>query len=144
MPYERALAQDPNRFHVRQFIAGNRRSASVLPVSDVQPEIIATSLMRLVDRLRSASESRLTRPHDQLAGQSLVEAAYELARWCVAQYQQLTATDVPALLAVGPFAAGDQLFVVGRDLVTLIKGGDAPTAVGEEFLRRIDAIRSVS
>ena len=144
MPYNWALAQDPNRSLVRQFRARHRCSANVPPVSDVEPEIIATALMRLVERLRTASEARLTRPHDQLAGQSLVEATYELSVWCVEQCQQVTATELPELPRVGPFAAGDQISVVGRDLVMLMTGADVPTSVREEFLQRVDAIRSVS
>ena len=128
----------------RQSGSGDSASASVPPVSAVEPEIIATALTRLVDRLRTASEPRLTRPHDQLAGQSLAEASYGLAVWCVKCLEELTATRLPELPRVGPFAAGDQVWVVGHDLLRLLARADVPMAVGQEFLDRVNTIRSAS
>jgi hypothetical protein len=113
-------------------------------VSTVEPEIIASALARLVDRLRTASESRLTRPNDQLAGQSLADATYGLAVWCVKRTEEITASELPELPRVGPFAAGDQVWVVGHDLLLLLAGEDAPAEVGQEFLDRVNAIRGVS
>lgn len=140
-----------SRWHKTRIGLLSARSSPVIcpplafpPVSHVEPEIIASALARLVDRLRTASEPRLTRPNDQLAGQSLAEATYGLAVWCVERAEEITASELPELPRIGPFAAGDQVWVVGQDLLVLLAGVDASAAVGQEFLDRVNAIRSVS
>jgi len=70
------------------------------------------ALNRLCDRLRSATEARLTRPDQGLGGASVAEVVHDAAVWAVER--QGLPHAVPRL---HPLASGDQLAVVGRDFL---------------------------
>jgi hypothetical protein len=92
-------------------------------------------LGRVVDRLRSLPEQRLTRADDQLPGGSAASAVHELACWAAA------ASGVPDQVPVlHPLASGDQLAVVGRDLLDQAERGDG--ALLEQWRERIQVLRS--
>ena len=113
-------------------------------MDDPDAEIITASLERLVGRLRSASENRLTRKDDQLGGQSLASASYELSVWCVDRYEQVTDTPLPDLPVLHPFASGDQLWATGMELVQAIAADDGAASLRQELLDRINELRRVS
>ncbi len=114
--------------------------------------IIEDALVRLVDRLRSAPESRLTRADERLGGASIAEACYNLASWC-ARATPGTAShsphgQLPAVPKLNPLASGDQLLVLGRDLLAALAAEDAPTdetpaGVRAQLLDRIEHLRAV-
>ena len=88
--------------------------------------IIDGALSRLADRLRSAPESRLTRADDRLAGASIADASHELARWCATAAQLAISAShgahpvVPTVPRLQPLASGDQLLVLGRELLAAL------------------------
>jgi len=112
--------------------------------------IIEASLVRLVDRLRSAPESRLTRADDRLAGASIADACHELASWCATVTPAATSRSgrVPVVPKLNPLASGDQLLVLGRDLLVTLAGEAPPhdmksAGVRAELLARIEHLRAV-
>jgi hypothetical protein len=86
----------------------------------------ARSLSRLVDRLRSVSSSRLSRPVASPGGRSLADAGYELSQWCVAAEAgvsgrgETVAPSARPLPRLADLAAGDQLQVVASDLLAAL------------------------
>ena len=113
--------------------------------------IIEAALARLVDRLRSAPESRLTRADDRLAGASVAEACHDLASWC-ARVTPATSRSptgsLPPVPTLHPLASGDQLLVLGRDLLVALAEEAAPADVESadvraELLARIEHLRAV-
>ncbi len=117
----------------------------------VQPAltIIEDALVRLVDRLRSAPESRLTRADDRLAGASIAEACHELASWCatVTPATSGSPSHLPAVPKLHPLASGDQLLVLGRDLLVALAEAASDdvreAGVRAELLDRIEQLRAV-
>jgi len=114
--------------------------------------IIEAALVRLVDRLRSAPESRLTRADDRLAGASIADACHELASWCATVTPLATSGSLtgrlPAVPTLHPLASGDQLMVLGRDLLGALADEGAPDNVESadvrvELLARIERLRAV-
>jgi len=85
------------------------------------------ALNRLCDRLRSAPETRLVRVEDRLAGSSVADAVHQAAVWAASA--QGISDQVPRL---HPLASGDQLRVVGRDLLAWVAG--TPTDGTEDVL----------
>ena len=148
----RRLAVDRTGLHgAAPVVTGTRpekakflHSATVPQVSEPEPEIIRQSLERLVERLRSASDSRLNRADDRLGGNSLARATYDLAAWCVSAVGQLTNTRVPELARLDPFASGDQLWVTANELLYALENQTFDVLVLAELDRRIELLRSVS
>jgi hypothetical protein len=110
--------------------------------------IIEDALVRLVDRLRSAPESRLTRSDDRLGGASIAETCYELASWCACATPRSPDTRVvPAVPKLHPLTSGDQLLVLGRDLLGALAEAASDdvrmAGVRAELLERIEQLRSV-
>lgn len=98
----------------------------------------ARQLERVCDRLRSAPESRLVRADATLTGGSLAGAVHALAEWAAAVAGE-SAEPVPRL---NPLASGDQLAVLGGDLLRQLDRGavDDADAVRSEWRRRLDEV----
>jgi hypothetical protein len=79
------------------------------------------ALERLSDRLRTVSDTALTRPRADLDGQSVGDAVHALCAWAAGT--QGIVQPVPRL---HPLASGDLLQVVGRDFLDW--AGSDPTA----------------
>lgn len=101
-------------------------------VSDVTDD--RQVLSRVVERLRSLPEQRLTRADDRLPAGSLAAEAHAIAAW--AATASGVADPVPVL---HPLASGDQLAVIGGELL------DQAAADGDvlpEWRDRIQLLRS--
>jgi hypothetical protein len=94
-------------------------------VPDLQED--RKALNRLCDRLRSAPETRLVRVEDRLSGASVADAVHGAAAWAASA--QGISDQVPRL---HPLASGDQLRVVGSDLLDWVAG--TPTDGTEDVL----------
>lgn len=99
-------------------------------VSDVSAD--REVLDRVVDRLRSMSEARLTRADDGLSAGSVAAECHALATWAAAASG--TPEPVPRL---HPLASGDQLAVVGREFLERVEQGKAPLEPWRERVRRL-------
>lgn len=99
-------------------------------VSDVSAD--REVLERVVDRLRSMSEARLTRADDGLSSGSVAAECHALAAWAAAASG--TPEPVPRL---HPLASGDQLAVVGREFLERVEQGKAPLEPWRERVRRL-------
>ncbi|HEX5017862.1 MAG TPA: hypothetical protein VFX15_09800 [Actinomycetes bacterium] len=95
-------------------------------------------LGRLCDRLRSMAEPALTRPREQLEGQSVATAVHELCTWAAAAMG--VAGPVPVL---HPFATGDQLTVIGREFLDWCAASD-DEAVLRNWRAWIDRLRAAT
>jgi len=101
---------------------------------DVDPEL-AGVIGRLVDRLRSAPESRLSRREERLGGRSVATAAHDLAQWCadaavgVTHRERDTSPAAPAVPRLTDLAAADQLSVLTRELLDALARVDDQTPV---------------
>jgi len=121
-------------------------SPAPVPGSALSPKIIEESLLRLVDRLRSAPKARLTRIDERLGDRSLASASYEFVCWCASISEAARkevgagAERVPPVLH--PLATGDQVLVVGRELVSVLS--ELPSEVAVELDRRIKLLRDVA
>ena len=95
------------------------------------------SLTRLCERLRTASEPSIVRPREALEGASIADAAYRLSQWAAA------AMGVPEPMPrLHPLASGDQLAVVGRELLRWAEANDEASVI-EEWRRRVSPLREV-
>ena len=101
-------------------------------VSDVSAD--REVLDRVVDRLRSMTEARLTRPDEALPAGSVAAECHALAAW--AAVSSGTPDPVPRL---HPLASGDQLAVVGREFLARAAEGEVPV---EEWRERLHKLRS--
>jgi hypothetical protein len=99
-------------------------------VSDVSAD--REVLDRVVDRLRSMADTRLTRPDDALSAGSIAAECHALAAWAAAASG--TPDPVPRL---HPLASGDQLAVVGREFLVRAARGEAPLEPWRERMRRL-------
>lgn len=70
------------------------------------------ALHRVCARLRSATDARLERPDDRLAGDSVATTVHRAAAWAASA--QGIDQEVPRL---HPLASADQLTVIGRDFL---------------------------
>jgi hypothetical protein len=104
----------------------------VRDVSDVSAD--REVLNRVVDRLRSMTETRLTRADEALPAGSVAAECHALAAWAAATSG--TPDPVPRL---HPLASGDQLAVVGFDFLAWAVEGQAPV---EEWRERVHRLRS--
>jgi hypothetical protein len=95
-------------------------------------------LERVCDRLRSASDARLTRPDDRLPAGSVAAEVHALAVWAAAA--QGIGAAVPRL---HPLASADQLAVVGRDLLDWLDADQGDRDVLQSWRRRMDRLRAV-
>jgi hypothetical protein len=94
-------------------------------------------LERVCDRLRSASDARLARPDGQLPAGSVAAEAHALAAW--AAVAQGVEHPVPQL---HPLASGDQLAVVGRDLLDWLESGQGDPSVLKTWRDRVQQLRA--
>jgi hypothetical protein len=99
-------------------------------VSDVSAD--REVLDRVVDRLRSMAETRLTRHDEALSAGSIAAECHALAVWAAAVSG--SPDPVPRL---HPLASGDQLAVIGRELLERAAPGDAPLESWRERIRRL-------
>ena len=122
---------------------------------------MGTDLSRLVDRLRSLPEPRLTRLDDRLGGRSIATASHEFAQWCgeaaagAASGEVAAAPEVPTVPRLAELATGDQVQVLGQELIAVLTTMDpaAPVWLGgtrlpasqvsTELRERIEFLRSV-
>ena len=95
-------------------------------------------LDRVCDRLRSASDTRLSRPDDRLPAGSVSAEVHALAEWAAAA--QGVGDPVPRL---HPLASADQLAVVGRDLLDWLDSDQGDPAVLEAWRCRVQQLRDV-
>jgi hypothetical protein len=95
------------------------------------------ALNRVCDRLRSATEARLTRPDQGLGGASVAEVVHDAAVWAVER--QGLPHAVPRL---HPLASGDQLAVIGRDFLVWASGGPERHGDLAQWRARIDQLRA--
>lgn len=104
---------------------------------------IEDQLSRLVERLRSAPESKLTRADERLDGRSLADACFEFVCWCAAEN---VAKSVPVENRMPhrlhPLASGDQVQVLGCELVAIWEslGSDSR----REFSDRLTALAQLA
>jgi hypothetical protein len=94
-------------------------------------------LERVCDRLRSASDARLTRADDRLPAGSVAAEVHALAAWAAAA--QGVGEPVPQL---HPLASADQLAVVGQDLLDWLDSEQGDPAVLEVWHRRVQQLRA--
>ncbi len=100
----------------------------------------ATTLDRVVDRLRTLGESRLLR-HDGATGLSLSEQVHRL----VVEWAHLVAgPEVPEPPRLAPLASGDQLAVLGRDVLEAWRAGRLDEASQRRAAEGLDAVRRVA
>ena len=110
-------------------------SGTVGGVVDVSAD--QASLTRLCERLRTASEPSIVRPREALNGASIADAAYRLSQWAAG------AMGVPEPVPrLHPLASGDQLAVVGRELLGWAEVNDEASVI-EEWRRRVSPLREV-
>lgn len=89
-------------------------------------------LGRVVDRLRSLSEARLVRRDDSLPSGSIAAECHDLAVWAASVGG--AAQTVPLL---HPLASGDQLAVIGRELLDVAEEQPGPLTEWRARIRRI-------
>jgi hypothetical protein len=104
--------------------------SSVPAVADVSAD--RAVLDRMVDRLRSMAETRLTRPDSDLPAGSVAAECHALSVWAARGSGSLV--PVPRL---HPLASGDQLAVIGRELLDAAERGDARLEPWRERVRRL-------
>jgi len=99
----------------------------------------ADQLTRLADRLRTLPESRLTRSEDRLDGESLATTCHAFAQWCADMAR-------PGLVVprLSDLASGDQVLVLGRDLLARLPELSARDQVTAELRTRLAALRAVA
>ena len=102
--------------------------------------IIDEGLTRLADRLRAMPESRLSRSDDRLDGESLADACHAFAQWCADSTPEAPAAPVPRL---SDLASGDQVLVVGRELINALDAIASPPLVAE-FQARLTSLRTLT
>jgi hypothetical protein len=104
-------------------------------VEDVEPTITLATLTDLVEavagRLRSLGDARLGRPPMRVGlgiaepvradGPSVAERAYELSQYLSALGARIEGREVPPLPRLADMSAGDQVAVVGHDLVEALR-----------------------
>lgn len=90
-------------------------------------------LGRVVDRLRSLSEARLARPDASLPAGSIAAECHDLAAWAAAAGGETA--KVPLL---HPLASGDQLAVIGREL---LDDAEEDTGALTEWRTRVRRLR---
>ena len=118
------------------------------------------AIRELADRLRSMPQSRLARVDDRLGGQTLSAASHELAQWCagaaagVGRQGEAAGLKVPVVPRLSDLACGDQVQVLGRELIAVLATVDGATPVwlegswgtaaevGAEFAERVDVLRA--
>ena len=94
-------------------------------------------LTRLGDRLRSMSDTALSRSRNELGGESVALAVHRLCVWAAAQ-QGITAP-VPLL---HPLATADQLTVIGRDFLEWVTSKAAGTDAAQSSAEALDTWRT--
>lgn len=95
------------------------------------------ALQRVCDRLRSATENRLTRPDQRLDRASVADVVHQTAAWAVSR--QELAHEVPRL---HPLASGDQLAVIGRDFLDWAAAGPDRQGDLAQWRERIERLRA--
>jgi hypothetical protein len=107
---------------------------------ELTPDEAAQAVERLVDRLRSLGLPRLERPADS-AGRTPAEVVHATcAHWAVLVHGP-HGPEVPELSAT---AAGDQLAVVGRELVGAWREGRLSGDASDQIARDLAALRAVT
>ncbi len=84
------------------------------------------------------TEPALTRPREELNGQSVATAAHELCRWAASAM----GVDAPVPV-LHPFATGDQLTVIGREFLDWCTASDDEAALGG-WRTSIDRLRAAT
>jgi hypothetical protein len=114
-------------------------------VNDDKPTVTLATLTELVEavagRLRSLGEARLGRPPMRVGlgvaeparadGPSVADRAYDLALYFVAVAARLGDTSPPPLPRLPDLSAGDQLAVVGHELVGVVGASQKRLAEAE-------------
>lgn len=100
-------------------------------------EAFELMLERVVDRLRTLGESRLLR-HDPATGLSLAEQVHRLAvEWAAHVHGQ----DGPVPPRLAPLASGDQLAVLGAEVLAAWREGRLDASRQEAIVAGLDAVR---
>jgi len=131
-------------------------------VTPTAETITGVAISRLGDRLRSLPASRLSRVDDRLAGQSIAAASHAFAQWCawaaagIGQRQADTGPEVPGLPRLDDLASGDQVQLLGRELIVVLATVEPSTQVwlagsrvsaervSDELRERVDGLRSIA
>jgi hypothetical protein len=100
---------------------------------------VARAVERLVDRLRTLGLARLERP-----GPSGVSVAGLTHRTCVAWAGIVHGSHVPTVPELAPMAAGDQLAVIGRELVTAWRRGELTDAQKRQVMEDLVVLRAAT
>lgn len=97
----------------------------------------AVTLDRVVDRLRTLGESRLLR-HDTATGLSLSEQVHRLV---VEWVHVVDGPQVPEPPRLAPLASGDQLAVLGREVLEAWRAGRLDDASQQRVAEGLDEVR---
>jgi hypothetical protein len=110
------------------------------PPQPSSADAFAATLDRVVDRLRTLGESRLLR-HDAATGLSLSEQVHRVAtEWATLTH----GPDAPEPPRLAPLASGDQLAVLGREVLEAWRSGRLDDAAQQRVLHGLESVRRVA
>jgi hypothetical protein len=117
-----------------------RQDGDVTVTGPPQPPTVddfAATLDLVVDRLRTLGESRLLR-HDAATGLSLSEQVHRLV---VGWAALIHGADAPVPPRLAPLASGDQLAVVGREVIEAWRSERLDAAAQLRVMEGLDSVR---